>query len=345
MTKNLKSNACNFCGKPLTSRVAKELGYGPDCGKKKGMPYTKAQEDKHKGDTNLIRSFDKEVRSKAVEEEHTKVDKTLTSDAVDYDQNRQQIDPVRAKIDRYMALAKAEASRKTAFEANIKAASKELSMLSKLKKFTMKAKSTIKNLAIGMLCVIGVGCTGQKNFDVDAQIALVNSQSANTTQGAPTLTNYANEFTDLATNRGIRLYFDKLNVNFGTVNPAVSGNDELGIAQCETTVDTRSTFQSQVNITVDQARFNALSADGKEKVIFHELGKCLLGKSNDQSTTNIQGASVTYRIPNSLMYSGPINDYNGATKDYYVAQLFGDPNLNTHRLNFESYLDNEYAGR
>ena len=68
-------------------------------------------------------------------------------------------------------------------------------------------------------------------------------------------------------------------------------------------------------IEVDPIQWNHLDENGKEEVIFHELGHCLMGKEHDSMFLE------KYNVPKSIMYPYVFSTAYGAHKPYYVEEL------------------------
>lgn len=68
-------------------------------------------------------------------------------------------------------------------------------------------------------------------------------------------------------------------------------------------------------VEVDPIQWSYLDENGKEEVIFHELGHCLMGKDHDSMFLE------EYNVPKSIMYPYVFSIAYGVHKPYYVEEL------------------------
>ena len=122
------------------------------------------------------------------------------------------------------------------------------------------------------------------------------------------LWSFFEDFEDLAAQRGLDYDLTRFNLT-GTIEDiheaGVAGTCSYG-------------FRSPRDIVVDSDFWNNTSFFGREMVVFHELGHCILGRDHTEATTR-NGFCA------SIMRSGTGNCrtlYNAQNRDYYVNELF-----------------------
>jgi len=104
----------------------------------------------------------------------------------------------------------------------------------------------------------------------------------------------------------------KVKIYFGALRPG-----EIGV--CE------QNFLQSPRVTVSRASWNLRGDDGREALIFHELGHCLLGRDH-LDTFSAGGQYRRGNIPASLMNTSGVSSTLYANfHDYYIKELFGAP--------------------
>lgn len=76
------------------------------------------------------------------------------------------------------------------------------------------------------------------------------------------------------------------------------------------------------NIEIDTKQWKAMSDLGREEVIFHELGHCILGRGHDESKVDL---GVFKQAPASIMYPyvfGDASVYREFKDSQYYKELF-----------------------
>ncbi len=97
-------------------------------------------------------------------------------------------------------------------------------------------------------------------------------------------------------------------------------NGEIGV--CE-----QSPLHSP-RVLVDRATWLAHSDDGREAMIFHELGHCLLGRDHKDDLTTMRSplGDRALQTPASLMHSRGVRATTYASdRNYYLKELFSSP--------------------
>lgn len=73
-------------------------------------------------------------------------------------------------------------------------------------------------------------------------------------------------------------------------------------------------------IVISSTKWLHLSEEGREQLIFHELGHCLFGRHHDDSYIRMG----EFSIPRTLMISYQIDDYTyHRYHEYYMQEFFG----------------------
>ncbi len=102
----------------------------------------------------------------------------------------------------------------------------------------------------------------------------------------------------------------KVKILFGALRPGEIGVCEQG-------------FLQSPRVTVSRSAWNMRSEDGREALIFHELGHCLLGRDHTDATSGYGSQGRRVNIPASLMNtSGVGSSLYAAEHDYYIRELF-----------------------
>jgi hypothetical protein len=112
---------------------------------------------------------------------------------------------------------------------------------------------------------------------------------------------YVTQFEKASTENGKDLAVDNLVIEFGSIDP-------LKLATC--------THDGIPTITVSKSNWDTLDEDEREKVLYHELGHCVLDRRHDDE----KGSGREWK---SLMipYPGKISDYKDHKKEY-IQELF-----------------------
>lgn len=150
---------------------------------------------------------------------------------------------------------------------------------------------TMKSLGlIVIVLLLGLGCSKDSGVQVHPDLA-------------PYLTTFRLE----AEKRGVKIDYES--------NPIgalfISDTERVDLGWCE--VDTRSHNTIYINVVF----WPAISELGKEKLVFHELGHCILKRSHLET-------SGTDGVCKSIMHSGKgcADNYDETTRDQYLDELF-----------------------
>lgn len=78
-------------------------------------------------------------------------------------------------------------------------------------------------------------------------------------------------------------------------------------------------------IYIDRAAWEGKGDEGREAILFHELGHCVLGRDHINTTLTVGrgGGMRTWKIPSSLMHlRGVAGSIYSERKDEYLRELF-----------------------
>ncbi len=129
----------------------------------------------------------------------------------------------------------------------------------------------------------------------------------------PDVQPYLQAFQQEADKRGIDVYLDDLLVTFDTALSRYSGNT---YALEPNAVAARKTMWTSPLIILDTTQLWWKNPQSREKVIFHELGHCILNREHkDELLPNGEGASLLNTYNN-------LTRYNSQTRKYYLDELF-----------------------
>ncbi len=133
----------------------------------------------------------------------------------------------------------------------------------------------------------------------------------------PELSQYLNQFQIEALSRGVNLVLDHLTMSFDESMPRAAVGSV--IAYCQITF-------SGPNIRVKKSLFKNYDLSGREQIIFHELGHCLLRLDHNDRTeraADSEGPDYGYNMPSSIMntFHFDSNTYNG-NRNEYINRLF-----------------------
>jgi hypothetical protein len=122
---------------------------------------------------------------------------------------------------------------------------------------------------------------------------------------APELQPYVTEFEAISVEAGSAVKIQDLVATFGTLdNPRSNGVCELQTGE-------------PPKITIARNKWDRMSIEKRESLMFHELGHCILGRRHDPATTQ-DG------IPASIMNPYSLDSYiYSENRTYYLAELFG----------------------
>jgi hypothetical protein len=124
---------------------------------------------------------------------------------------------------------------------------------------------------------------------------------------------YLKAFEQEALHRGINIDLSELRVTFDTALSRYSGNT---YPLEPNAVAARKSFWSPPLIILDTTLLWWKNAESCEKVIFHELGHCILNREHkDELLPNGEGASILNTYNN-------LTRYTQQTRDYYLNELF-----------------------
>lgn len=124
---------------------------------------------------------------------------------------------------------------------------------------------------------------------------------------------YLEAFQQEAYQRGVYTQLSNLVVKFDTALSRYSGNT---YPLEPNAVASRRSFWSPPVIILDTTLMWWRNSESREKVIFHELGHCILNREHkDELLPNGEGASILNTYNN-------LTRYNVMTRNYYLNELF-----------------------
>ena len=129
----------------------------------------------------------------------------------------------------------------------------------------------------------------------------------------PEVQPYLEAFQQEARHRGTKVQLSDLAVTFDTALSRYSGNT---YPLEPNAVASRKTFWTPPLIILDTTLLWWKNPVTREKVIFHELGHCILNREHkDELLPNGEGASILNTYNN-------LTRYNSKTRHYYLNELF-----------------------